>query len=66
MSELEKMALQLKELKEKSQNEFIDKLKNDVEWLCEKANKKEYQATEHEKQVFNSIRTIINDMNNWF
>lgn len=56
----------LKEIEEQNQNNFIDKLLNNVEYLLEKANRKEYQPTQHEREQFSKILTIINNMNNWF
>ena len=60
---LEKM---MRETKDKQQNEFIDKLYEMVDNLCEKANKKVYQPTDHERKVFRKIYNIITAMNNWF
>lgn len=56
----------LKQVNEKIQNEFIDRIYNDVEFLCEKANKKSYEPTLHEKMTFDKIATIIENMRNWF
>lgn len=57
---------EMRVLKEKQQNDFIDKLNNDIDWLIEKAMKKEYQATEHERTIFNNIRQKLENMNKWF
>lgn len=62
---LQELIKRQKELKDKMQNEFIDKLLDDVEFFLEKANRKDYELTEHEKIVFNKIYTIINNMNKW-
>lgn len=53
-------------IQEKEQDEFINKLKNDIDWFLEKANAKDYEPTEHERIVFNEIKTIIDNMNKWF
>lgn len=60
------MQKQLQKLKEEQQDKFIDNLKEMVNNLCEKANQKGYQATIHEKQTFEEIRTILNNMADWF
>ena len=56
----------MKENKDKAQNEFIDKIYDSIEHLCNKANKKDYVPTNHEKEVFSKIATIIKDMERWF
>ena len=62
----EEMKKRLQELQEKTQNDFIDKLNERVDYLLEKSNKKKYVPTEHERIVFNEIRQKLNQMNNWF
>ena len=57
---------EMRALKDKQQNDFIDKLNGDIDWLIEKAMKKEYQATEYERTIFNSIRQKLENMNKWF
>lgn len=57
---------QIKANKEKQQNDFIDKLEENVNWLLEKANRRDYEPTQHEKEVFGRIATIIDNMKNWF
>lgn len=63
LEELQKMA---SAEKQKQQNEFIDKILTDVEWLCEKANKRDYQPTKHEQETFKKIYSIIINMDKWF
>ena len=62
----EELAKKLKENQDKAQNEFIDKLLEMVEYLCEKANRKDYVPTEHEFRTFGLIVRIIKNMNEWF
>lgn len=57
---------EMRVLKEKQQNDFIDKLNSDIDWLIEKAMKKDYQATEYERIIFNNIRQKLENMNKWF
>ena len=66
MTDLQKMQLELKRVNDKTQNDFINKLKNDIDWLCEKANQKGYEPTEHERVIFNEISIIIDNMKKWF
>lgn len=56
----------MRKLKDKRQNDFIDKLNGDIDWLIEKAMKKEYQPTEYERTIFNNIRQKLENMNKWF
>ena len=51
---------------EKIQNEFIDRLVDQVEFLAEKAVRKSYEPTDHEREQFAKIHAIITDMNLWF
>ena len=46
------------------QNAFMDDLLNKVETLCNKANKRSYEPTDHEREQFGKIVVIINNMNN--
>ena len=62
----EEIMKRLRESQEQIQNEFIDKILDSVEFLLEKANRKDYEPTEHERQQFGKIYTIITNMNNWF
>lgn len=62
----EELQKRMKEHQEQMQNEFIDKLLEQVEWLNEKANRKDYETTAHEKVVLNKICSIINNMKTWF
>lgn len=62
----EEIMKRLRESQEQIQNEFIDKILDSVELLLEKANRRDYEPTEHERQQFGKIYTIITNMNNWF
>lgn len=62
----EELQKQMRENLDKMQDEFIDKLEENISWLCEKANKKDYIPTVHEKQTFEKIFNIINNMAKWF
>lgn len=62
----EELQQRMRELDEKAQNQFIDKIYNDIEWLCEKANRSDYVATEYEMQVFSKIYNIVVNMDKWF
>lgn len=63
---LEELKALRRKIEEKKQDDFIDKLFKDIEWLCEKANEKDYEPTVHEKEVFTKIVTIIDNMKTWF
>lgn len=63
---LEEMLKLSNQLREEQQEEFMKKLVEMVENLVEKANKKDYDPTNNEREMFRQIYTIINDMNNWF
>ena len=56
----------LRERQEQIQNEFIDKVLDSVQLLLEKANCRDYKPTDHEREQFGKIYTIISNMNNWF
>ena len=61
--ELQKL---IRENNEKIQNQFIDKILDDVQFLCEKANRKDYEPTEYERTKFYEIYIIVNNMMKWF
>lgn len=63
---IKELQRQMKETKDKMQNEFIDKIYDSIEHLSNKANKKDYEPTQHEREVFNKINTIISNMMKWF
>ena len=63
---IEELRKELRKTEEKIQDEFIDSLYDKVEFLCEKANKKSYEPTVHEKMTFEKIATIIESMSKWF
>ena len=62
----EELAVEIRKSKDKLQNDFMDKLESDVDWLLEKGIKKEYVATNYERMVFNRIRQKLENMNKWF
>lgn len=62
----EEVLKRLRENQEQIQNEFIDKILDSVEFLLEKANRRDYEPTDHEREQFAKIYTIITNMNNWF
>lgn len=63
---LEEMQKLIKENKAKDQDAFIDKIADEIEWLCEKANHKDYEPTLHERQQFLKIYNIVVNMIKWF
>ena len=62
----EELLKQLRANQEQIQNEFIDKILDSVEFLLEKANRRDYKPTDHEREQFGKIYAIITNMNNWF
>ena len=62
----EEVMRKLRESQEQIQNEFIDKILDSVEFLLEKANRRDYKPTDHEREQFGKIYIIIKNMNNWF
>lgn len=66
MMTIEELQKQMKENKDKMQNEFIDKLLDQIEHYNDKANRRDYVPTDHEKEVFSKIATIIINMTKWF
>lgn len=63
---VEEMQKQMELLNGAQQDRFIDNLKDMVNNLCEKSNKKDYKPTDHERLVFEEIRTMLNNMKEWF
>lgn len=63
---LEELKKAMRENEEKQQEDFIDRLVDQIELLNEKAVRKSYVPTEHEREQFNKIYTIVTNMNNWF
>jgi hypothetical protein len=63
---LQELKERQKELKDQMQNEFIERLLDNIEHLVEKANRKDYEPTEHERVTFNKIYNIIVNMSKWF
>lgn len=63
---LEEMKKELRAVQEKQQNAFMEDLLDRVNNLCEKANKKDYEPTKEEKEMFGYIVTIIDNMKEWF
>ena len=64
--DLQDLQHQLRANQEKMQNAFIDNILEKVECLLEKANRKNYEPTDYEREQVRKIATIINNMNNWF
>ena len=62
----EEVLAELKRLRAADQDKFIDEIVDKVEFLNEKANRKDYEPTLHEKQQFERIYTIIINMAKWF
>lgn len=63
---IEGLKRKMRENQEDAQNKFIDDLLDRVQYLCDKANKRDYEATQHERIVFNEIKKIIDSMSTWF
>ena len=63
---LEELKAEMRKNAEKQQNQFIDKLVEQIEFLCEEANRKDYVPTDCEREQFAKIVAIVTDMNNWF
>ena len=55
----EEIERQMQELKEKMQNEFIDKLYDQVSVYNEKVNDKNYKLTLHEQKQLTKIHSMI-------
>ena len=51
---------------EKMQDDYINKIYDEISYLCEKASYKGYEPTNHERFVFNEIKIIIDSMFKWF
>ena len=64
--EIKDLIVEMRKLQEETQNDYIDKLLDMVENLCEKANNVNYKPTEYERHTFGKISTIITNMSKWF
>lgn len=62
----EELKQAIRKNQETMQDQFIDKIFNDISYLCEKANSKTYEPTNHERIIFNEIKIIIHNMSKWF
>lgn len=62
----EELKAEMRRVQEETQNEFIDRLLDQVRNLVEKAILKDYEPTIHEKEVFATIVAIIDNMKTWF
>lgn len=60
--DLNELMKRQKELNEKLQNDFIDKIKSDVDFLKEKYERQDYVPTQHEKQVIGEITNAMYDI----
>lgn len=63
---LEELKRKMRENQEFIQNVYIDELLDRVQNLCNKANKRDYVQTEHERIVFEQIKQVIDYMSKWF
>lgn len=61
---LEEMQQQLKQLQE-VQESYVEDLLQKVQNYAEKTNKREYVATDKEKELFRQILIIVNNINNY-
>lgn len=66
METKEQLMEEIRRLQDENQDKFIDELAERISYLCEKANRKSYEPTIHEKQVFSQIVAIIDNMKEWF
>ena len=57
---------QLRKNRETMQEQFMEKILNDISYLNEKSNQKDYEPTDKERNMFGQIVTIVNNMNKWF
>jgi hypothetical protein len=64
--DLNELLRKQKELQEKIQNDFIDKTKDNVDFLQEKVNRDDYVLTQHEKDTIRAIYVIIQDITKTF
>ena len=64
--EIKDLIVEMRKLQEEAQNDYINKLLDIVENLCEKANSINYVPTEYERLTFSKIVTIITNMSKWF
>ena len=62
----EELQQAIRKNQETIQDQFIDKIYDDISYLCEKANLKNYEPTNHERIIFNEIKIIIHNMSKWF
>ena len=62
----EELQQAIRKNQEKMQDDYIDKVYDEISYLCEKANLKSYEPTTHERFIFNKIKNIIDDMSKWF
>lgn len=60
----EEMQQQLKQLQE-AQESYVEDLLERVQNYAEKTNKREYVATNKEKEIFRQILIIVNNINNY-
>ena len=57
---------QLRKNRETMQEQFMEKILNDISYLNEKSNQKDYEPTDKERNMFGQIVVIVNNMNKWF
>lgn len=62
----EEILQKTRDVEDKIQDDFIDKIYTDVSFLLKKAIKKDYIPTNHERKTFDIIRRMLNNANDWF
>lgn len=63
---IEELQENFKKNQETLQERFMEKILNDISYLNEKANSKDYIPTEKEREMFRNIVIIVKNMNEWF
>jgi len=63
---LAELKAQLRANKDKMQDDFIDKIYNDLTFLSELAIKDDYEPTDHERFILGKILFLVKDLNKWF
>lgn len=64
--EKEELKQRMRELDEKVQNDFIDKILEDIVFLSEKAIRKDYKPTLHELEVIEYISNYVDGIKKFF
>ena len=66
MPTIEEIQSKIRQSREKEQDKFIDKITDNIEFLNEKANRKDYEHTWNGKPHFKKIHAIVTDTAKWF